>query len=709
MKNINIKKSGLLILLLFCQGTLLAADANSPDPPRIVMLLGRFHPVLLHLPIGALMITFFLDIMGRIRKNDARASVTYGLGFSAFFAVISSILGYFLSLEGGYEGETLDTHFWLGISTAVLTSFLFLLINLDQKWSRMVFFPVFLITLVTVGVTGHFGSMLTHGDDFLTEYMVPPPKQRTVEDVDSLKIYDDVIARIFDDKCLQCHNQTKRKNGLSLVSQEMILKGGDNGEVVFKNRADESPVYRSAFLPLSDDAHMPPKGKKQLTKDELWLIKYWIDHDLEFEGTVSGLPENDSLRVLLKDYLIFEQKNIPMASASAIESARESGFRVRSLVQGKAGLSLKFLEADFNGEALDALLDLKKQIVELDLSHVDLKDEMTTSFGKFENLEKLRLDNTGITDQTLERLQNLKSLKVLNVHNTAVSDAGLENLLLAVVPDRIFIWKTEVSKDRAAELADQFQTEISTGVFEGFIEKAALKPPLILTEESLFTNTLSVELGVEMKDALIYYTLDGTEPDSTSNVYQGPLKIDDDAMIRARAYKDDWFPSEELQRNFYKIKHRVNDYSIVDEPEIRYPGSSKLFDLKEGSLAFKDGRWTGFLGYDLNTTVDLGSEKRIDKISINCLENVGNWIMLPTSLELYASSQEDKGFQKVGELAIKREDTDNVPFVKRYTLDIPETTSRFFKIIVKNPGVLPPWHDGAGQASWIFVDEIILW
>lgn len=709
MKYTDIKRAGLLILMLCFHGTLLAAEVESPDPPRIIMLLGRFHPVLLHLPIGALMITFFLELMGRIRKNDVRASVTYGLAFSAFFAVISGILGYFLSLEGGYEGETLDTHLWLGIGTAVLTCFLFLLIKLDKKWSGMIFFPVFLITLVTVSVTGHYGSMLTHGDDFLTEYMVPAPKQRTITEVDSLKIYDDVIARIFEDKCLQCHNQTKRKNGLSLVSREMILKGGDNGEVVVKNRADESPVYTSPFLPLSDDAHMPPKGKKQLTKKELWLIKYWIDHDLEFEGTVSGLPENDSLGILLKDYLVFEQKNIPMASASAVERARNSGFRVRNLVQGQAGLSLKYLDADFDGKALDALLDLNKQIVELDLSYVDLKDEMTTSFGKFVNLEKLRLDNTGITDQTLERLQNLKNLKVLNIHNTAVSDAGLENLLLSVVPERIFIWETEVDKTRAAELADQFQTEISTGVFEGFIEKAALKAPLMLTEETLFIDTLSVELGVEMKGAVIRYTLDGTVPDSTSNVYKVPLKIDKDARIRARAYKNDWYPSEELQKNFYKIRHRVNSYSIVEEPEIRYPGSSKLFDLKEGSLAFKDGRWTGFLGYDLNTTVDLGSEKRIDKISINCLENVGNWIMLPTGLELYASSQEDKGFQKVGEMRIKREDGNNIPFVKRYTLDIPETTGRFFKIIVRNPGVLPSWHDGAGQASWIFVDEIILW
>ena len=91
MKYTDLKKTGLFILMLCFHGTLLATEANSNDPPRIIMLLGRFHPVLLHLPIGALMITFYLDLIGRIRKDYHRASVTYGLGFSAFFAVICRI------------------------------------------------------------------------------------------------------------------------------------------------------------------------------------------------------------------------------------------------------------------------------------------------------------------------------------------------------------------------------------------------------------------------------------------------------------------------------------------------------------------------------------------------------------------------------------------------------------------------------------------
>jgi uncharacterized membrane protein len=705
----DLKIIGFWVSMICFHGTAMAAELDQEAPPRLIMFLGRFHPVLLHLPIGAFIITFFLDIMGRIRKDYPRSSIVYGLGFSAFFAILSCVLGYFLSLEEGYEGDVVTIHLWLGIATAILISSLFILLSLKKDRLNVFVLPLFIVSLIVMSFAGHFGSTLTHGDKFLTEYMGPEPKLRTIVEVDSLKIYDDVVARILDDKCVQCHNATKRKSGLSLVSPEMILKGGDNGEVVHKNNADESAIYSSSFLPLSDDNHMPPEGKKQLTKNEQWLIRYWIDHELDFYSTVSSLPRNDSLAILLKDYLVFEQIRIDFASEAALNKAVELGFRVRNLVQGKAGLSVKFLKPAFGRKELNALTDLKHQIVELDLSNCDLSDQFTSSFEKFDNLEKLRLDNTLISDESMDNLSGLKRLKTLNLYGTRVSMPGLENFLNLNVPEKIYIWNTQVTQDEARYLSDAYKTEVSAGVFDGFIEKAALKPPVMRTEKTLFTDTLNVNLGVEMKGAIIRYTLDGSEPDSTSNVYTGPIILDSDKVLKAKAYKKEWYPSESLERSFYKVRHEVSEYTIVDEPEIRYPGSFKLFDLKEGTLAFKDGRWTGFLGYDLNTTVDLESPKRIRRVSVNCLENIGNWIMLPEKLELYASLQKDTGFEKVGELKIKKSNSGKEPIVERYTLEVPETTGRYFKIIVRNPKVLPEWHDGAGQPSWIFIDEVILW
>ena len=32
---------------------------------------------------------------------------------------------------------------------------------------------------------------------------------------------------------------------------------------------------------------------------------------------------------------------------------------------------------------------------------------------------------------------------------------------------------------------------------------------------------------------------------------------------------------------------------------------------------------------------------------------------------------------------------------------------RYIKVHAKSMGTIPEWHDGAGEAAWIFVDEIV--
>jgi len=60
----------------------------------------------------------------------------------------------------------------------------------------------------------------------------------------------------------------------------------------------------------------------------------------------------------------------------------------------------------------------------------------------------------------------------------------------------------------------------------------------------------------------------------------------------------------------------------------------------------------------------------------------------------------------LGEIVIKREGISKGDLLKRFTIAIPNTKTQFMKIIVMNPKKLPKWHKGAGEPSWIFVDEI---
>ncbi|MFY0631560.1 MAG: chitobiase/beta-hexosaminidase C-terminal domain-containing protein [Flavobacteriaceae bacterium] len=696
-----------VLIIVFGLATIYAMKAK--ETPRFILFFGRFHPLLLHLPIGALVVTFFLDVLGRIQKNYPYATVKNLLGFTAFFSIATCFLGYFLSLEGGYLEQTLNLHLYIGIATAILTSWLFLISIKDSFKADKMFFPLFVVTLITMSMAGHYGSVLTHGDNFLTEYAVAKKKKKTIETIDSLRLYSNVISKILDDKCVQCHNTTKRKGKLSLISRADILKGGENGLPFVTGNAHKSLLYKQLMLPISNEDHMPPEGKEQLTKDEIWLIKHWIDQGLDFENKVTNTAENDTLRKLLRKYLVFNKVEIAKASKSDIEDLRTAGFRVLELVPGKAELNVKYLKSVPTKGDIDELSLLKEQIIELDFSNSELTDNMTSVIKKFKNLKTLRINSRLITDKAIKNFKKLKNLEVLNVYNTGITNEGLKELLGSIQPKQIYSWQTKVDRETANQLAKKYQINIQNNIQKGFVVMSKLDAPLITPERTLFTDTIGITIKSRLKDVDLRYTLNGATPDTTSTIFTDKIILDNSTTLKIATFKKEWLPSEILTREYVKVKHQVSNFSIKEEPNEGYANTRKLFDLKEGSLSFKDGEWTGFFGYDLNTTIDLGAVKKVSNITFTCLEDVASWILFPKKLTVFVSDSKTGSYKELGKVTITRKGQGGEAEIKKVTLQLPETSGRYFKIAIENHKILPKWHPSAGNKAWLFVDEIYFW
>ncbi|MFK7748923.1 MAG: FN3 associated domain-containing protein [Kordia sp.] len=682
---------------------------TATETPRIVLFFGRFHPLLLHLPIGALIVAFFIDILGRIQKNYPVATVRNILGFTSFFAILTCFLGYFLSLEGGYESATLNLHLYTGIFTAVLTIFLFWYSLKPLFNTKNTFLLLFVVSLVSISVAGHYGSVLTHGDNFLTEYITPTPEERTIEIVDSLRMYDDVVTKIFDKKCVQCHNMTKQKGALSLISPEAMLKGGETGEILLAGNAEASLLYKQLVLPISHEDHMPPEGKAQLTKDEIWLLKHWIDQGLDFENYVINTKENDTLSTLLKDYLIFTKIEIPRAAASAIETVQNANFRILELVPGKAELNVKYLNKTPSIEEIEQLSLLTEQIIELDFHNSQITDEMTKVIRELENLKTLRINSKKITDKALQHLKDLEHLEVLNIYNTNISNEGLTSLLQSIQPKKIYAWQTQVDQKTATALEAEFNIKIQHSIVDGFVKESQLEAPEITPDGTLFTDTIHLNIKSRLKGVDVRYTLNGETPDSTSQVVTNPIILETSKTLKIATFKKGWLPSDILTKEYAKVTQQIKNFTVQKKPSPDYAATKKLFDLKEGSLSFKDGEWTGCFGYDLNTIIDLGEIKSINNISFNTLEDVGSWILYPTKFSVYASNTKNGNFKKVDEIAISRKGEGGEPEMKKVTLAVPNTEARYFKIVIKNHTKLPKWHPAAGNKAWIFVDEVYVW
>lgn len=115
---------------------------------------------------------------------------------------------------------------------------------------------------------------------------LPVAKLRRSSKVD----FEKEILPIFRRNCLSCHNSQKAEDGVNLETPQTIAKGGDTGKMVEPKKAESSSLFRVAAH-LSKPP-MPPAGNKagakNLTPDELALLKLWIDQGATGEVRGSG-------------------------------------------------------------------------------------------------------------------------------------------------------------------------------------------------------------------------------------------------------------------------------------------------------------------------------------------------------------------------------------------------------------------------------------
>ena len=85
------------------------------------------------------------------------------------------------------------------------------------------------------------------------------------------------IKPIFEKSCFKCHGEEKQKGKLRLDSLEATLKGGDDGKILEPGKSAESTLVHSVAR-LDEDEAMPPADKGEpLTKEQVGLIRAWID------------------------------------------------------------------------------------------------------------------------------------------------------------------------------------------------------------------------------------------------------------------------------------------------------------------------------------------------------------------------------------------------------------------------------------------------
>ncbi|MRG48962.1 hypothetical protein GFS24_27880 [Chitinophaga sp. SYP-B3965] len=421
------------------------------------LFIGRFHPLLVHLPIGILIVAFILEWLSRNKRLAfLGSSVLPILIFGAVSAIAACIAGYLLSLSGGYEESALDLHMWMGIGVAVIASALCIL----RRYSlfRKSWLWVSAAMILMLSAAGHLGGNLTHGEDYLTAAMPFGSRKApvaTIPNIEEAKVYDQLIKPILEQKCVSCHNAGKLKGGLRLDSMVHILKGGENGPVLKETMPESSELYKRLVLSDDDDKRMPPKGKPQLSPGQVELLYWWIEQGASTTAKVKDLRKSSRIELVLEglqpasgpgNHPFMPKEEARIASAKDIDSLEMLGVKVMPVAAGNGFVMVNAINASgFNNKNAALLLPLKSQIVWLKLSNTAVGDSAMKILAQLPELTRLSLENTAITDAGLLELAKCKQLKYLNLVGTKVSDKGLLALQKNKGLQELFVYKTGVT------------------------------------------------------------------------------------------------------------------------------------------------------------------------------------------------------------------------------------------------------------------------
>lgn len=225
----------------------------------------------------------------------------------------------------------------------------------------------------------------------------------------------------------------------------------------------------------------------------------------------------------------------------------------------------------------------------------------------------------------------------------------------------------------------------------------------------LVDNKHVVSLLSENSNAVIYYTLNGTEPSTTSFKYEKPFNISGTTTIKASMAVNDKImtrkPAEQSFTSNKGIGQIINFSSTFSQ---YYPanGSSTLLDGIRGSKDISK-QWLAFNGVDMIATIDLQKSTLIRSIALGAIQNWQQWIFLPQWVK-FEISEDGINYKEITIVQNEVSLTEKNTHLKDFKAELTPQKAQYIRVTAKNLGKCPIGHPGENQASWLFVDEIMI-
>jgi len=691
--------------------------------PLWLQPVGRMHPLILHFPIVLVLLGMAMEFFRHNKHysgQDLYKKFTEGVLLTGVItAGIAVIMGLFLSKEEGYSSTVLAWHKWTGAVLFFITSFIYSYRN-SSWYNPTVAKAGAIVTTLCLLSTGHFGSVLTHGDNFIWQPLMV--HSNTMVKFEDALVFDHVVKPIFEAKCIGCHNPDKLKGRLVLLDSTSISKGGKTGKLFVAGKPDSSLLLDRLHLPHDNKNHMPPSGKTQLTSQELGLLELWIHADARFNQKVSALPDEDSFKILATAFLKPKElkEEIFHFAAADEETVKNLNtfYRVVSPLSNKSpALTVNIYNREaFTPTTLAELKEVRRQIISLNLNKMPIQDQDLKVIAGFENLQSLNLNFTDITGQGLATLAVLKHLESLSLSGTKIPYTDLKRQLPSFKSLRkLAIWDTPLSISEVNELrAANPQVQLLTGFQDDGSHPIKLNLPRLKDKPVVFTDSLPLQLFHPVKGVEIRFTTDGTDPDSiTAAVFTGETVLKESTMIKARAYKTGWLSSDVASLYVYRCAHKPDSTILLTRLNRVHPANGALtfFDQHFGSFNANSpawaNNWAGFIRNDMELLLEFKTPGEVTSVALNTLIETETSIFPPASIEIWGGPTADK-LELISRIKPELPKTYFKPYIKLIECEFKPRKVSILKIIARPVMKLPEWHKNKDKPALLLIDELFI-
>ena len=249
-------------------------------------ILGPFHSVLLHFPIGFLVATCLLRVYRVWHPSpELRRLNVWAIWLTLASAIVVATFGLWRASSGGYDETTLVVHrdgAFLVIALVAVAALVEQMAHRQQPLAGADTLSGILLACAVgaIVVTGHYGGTLAHGSRFLVRN-APPALQAWLSGETEVQagdaMYVQTVRPILEAKCFACHGHGQAAGGLRLDDPAGALAGGDSGKhAIVPGAPLQSEVVRRLLLLPEDPGAMPPVGGRPRPEEIITLIG-WIE------------------------------------------------------------------------------------------------------------------------------------------------------------------------------------------------------------------------------------------------------------------------------------------------------------------------------------------------------------------------------------------------------------------------------------------------